>query len=135
MMDRRERPLIYLWHPNTRDRFSGYGLPIAPAHLVGIIMVDRPHRMDPNWLQDIHRMFGEYELVTMTQDGSRGIVCQMRIAEESRVHLRVIRTIQSEEIRHVLLPLLETPPTVTLAVSWDEPSGCWVSRMVRGGEA
>jgi hypothetical protein len=37
-----EPPLVFLWHPGTRDRFSGYGLRIAPAHLVGVVMVDRP---------------------------------------------------------------------------------------------
>jgi hypothetical protein len=25
-MREREPPLVFLWHPGTRDRFSGYGL-------------------------------------------------------------------------------------------------------------
>ena len=126
-----ERPVVYLRHPGTSDRVSGYGLPIAPAHLVGVIMVDRPQPADPEWLADIARTFGGYELVRMIQDGARGIVCQMYIAEESRVHLRVMRNARSEEIRQALLPLLENPPAVTLAVSWDEARGCWVSTIVR----
>lgn len=126
-----ERPVVYLRHPGTADRVSGYGLPIAAAHLVGVIMVDRPQPADPEWLADIAQTFGGYELVRMTQDGTRGIVCQMRIAAESRVHLRVIRSAWSEEVRQTLVPLLENLPAVTLAVTWDEPSGCWVSTIVR----
>ena len=126
-----ERPLIFLWHPGTREMFSGYGLPLAPAHLVGLVMVDRPRAADPTWLEEINRTFGGYQLVPMTQDGARGIVCQMHVAEDSRVHLRVIRSARSEEVRQTLLPLLENLPAVTLAVSWDEPSGCWVSTIVR----
>src|SRR5882724_12604731 len=41
-MREREPPLVLLWHPGTRDIFSGYGLRMAPAHLVGVVMVDRP---------------------------------------------------------------------------------------------
>ena len=60
-------PLTYLWDPGTRDHFSGYGLPIAPYRLVGIVMVDRPRTVDPDWLAEIERVFGTYQLVPMTQ--------------------------------------------------------------------
>lgn len=130
-MREREPPLIFLWHPGTRDRFSGYGLRIAPAHLVGVMMVDRPQPAAADWLEEIHQTFGEYELVAMTRDGSRGIVCQMRVVEESRVHLRVMRNLQSEALRQALLPLLEEPPAVTLAVAWDEGRASWVSTIIR----
>lgn len=40
--------LLYLWHPGTKDIFSGYGLVIAPNHLVGVVMVDRPNTALPN---------------------------------------------------------------------------------------
>ncbi|MDQ3830756.1 MAG: hypothetical protein M3361_15925 [Candidatus Tectomicrobia bacterium] len=76
--------LYYLWHPGTRDRFSGYGLVIAPWRLVGIIMVDRPTVADPAWLADIERTFGSNQLTAMTHTGERGIVCQMEVAENSR---------------------------------------------------
>ena len=131
MTQRPEPPLIFLWHPGTRDYFSGYGLPIAPAHLVGIVMVDRPRVADSTWLEEIGQTFGEYQLVSMTQDGARGIVCQMHIRESSRVHLRLIRHPRTEEIKRSLLPLLEAPPAVTLAVAWDQATGCWASTMVK----
>jgi hypothetical protein len=99
MMREREPPLIFLWHPGTHDRFSGYGLRVAPAHLIGVVMIDRPKPAASTWLEEIHLTFGEYDLVTMARDGARGIVCQMRIVEESRVHLRVLRHPKSEEMR------------------------------------
>ena len=96
IMREREPPLVFLWHPGTHDRFSDYGLRIAPAHLVGVVMIDRPMPAASTWLEEIHQTFGGYDLVTMTRDGTRGIACQMRIVEESRVHLRVLRHPPSE---------------------------------------
>lgn len=127
----REPPLVCLWHPGTRDRFSGYGLRIAPAHLVGVVMVDRPRPAAADWLEEIQQTFGGYELIPMTHSGERGMVCQMRIAEDSRVHLRVMRHAQGEAIRQALLPLLAEPPAVTLALAWDEESGGWISTIFR----
>jgi hypothetical protein len=82
------------------------------------------------WHPGTHDRFS-YELVTMARDGARGLVCQMRIVEESRVHLRVLRHPQREEIRTALRPLLTEPPTVTLTMTWDDTSECWVSTMVQ----
>ena len=44
--------LHYLWHPETEDVFSGYGLTVEQERkdrLVGLLMVDRPHPVDPDW--------------------------------------------------------------------------------------
>jgi hypothetical protein len=130
-MREREPPLVCLWHPGTRDIFSGYGLRIAPAHLVGVVIVDRPRPVAADWLEDIRQTFGGYELVPMTHSGERGMVCQMRIVEDSRVHLRVMRHAQREAIRQALLPLLAEPPAVTLAMAWDERTGGWISSIIR----
>jgi hypothetical protein len=130
-MREREPPLVFLWHPGTRDLFSGYGLRIAPAHLVGVVMVDRPRPAEADWLEEVQQTFGGYELVPMTHSGERGMVCQMRIVEESRVHLRVMRHAQSEAIRQALLPLLAAPPAVTFAMAWDEGRGGWASTIIR----
>jgi len=94
-------------------------------------MIDRPRPAASTWLEEIHQTYGGYELVPMTQSGERGIVCQMRIVEESRVHLRLLRHPQSEEIRQALRPLLTAPPAATLAMAWDGTSGYWVSTIVR----
>jgi hypothetical protein len=131
MMHEREPPLIFLWHPGTHDRFSGYGLRVAPAHLIGVVMIDRPKPAASTWLEEIHQTFGECDLVTMARDGARGIVCQMQIVEESRVHLRVLRHPQSEQIRQALRPLLAAPPAVTLSMTWDDRSGDWVSTIIQ----
>lgn len=130
-MGEREPPLVFLWHPGTREIFSGYGLRLAPAHLVGLVMVDRPRPATADWLEEIHRTFGGYELVPMTHSGERGMICQMRIVEDSRVHLRVMRSMQREAIRQALLPLLGALPAVTFSMAWDEARGSWVSTMMR----
>jgi hypothetical protein len=130
-MREREPQLVFLWHPGTRDIFSGNGLRMAPAHLIGVLMVDRPRPVAADWLEDIRQTFGGYELVAMTHSGERGLVCQMRIVEDSRVHLRVMRSAQSEAIRQALLPLLAEPPAVTLAMAWDEARAGWVSTILR----
>jgi hypothetical protein len=49
----REPPLVLLWYPGRREIFSGYGLRIGPAHLVGLVMVDRPKPAAADWLQEV----------------------------------------------------------------------------------
>jgi hypothetical protein len=48
--------LYFLWHPTTSDIFSGYGLTMQEGRkdrLVGLLMVDRPQPVDPQWLEDV----------------------------------------------------------------------------------
>jgi hypothetical protein len=123
--------LYYLWHPGTRDRFSGYGLFVAPGRLVGVIMVDRPHIADPVWLADIELTFGSYQLVTMTQTAERGIVCQMEVAEDSRGYVKRLVHSHNPALRRALRPLRRHPPAVTLAVRWEAAHSGWVSAIVR----
>ena len=83
--------LFCLYHPHTADTFSGYGLtvtPNRPDRLVGVLMVDRPNTVDPDWLQSIEDIYGDCLLVTMTATGERGLVCQMHIHPDSLYHLR-----------------------------------------------
>jgi hypothetical protein len=129
-MREREVPLVFLWHPGTRDRFSGYGLIIALSRLVGLIMVDRPTVADPEWLAEIERTFGSYELIPMTQTGERGIVCQMQVAEDSGQYLKRLVHPQSRAIREALRPLRRHPPSVTLEVRWQADRQCWVSTIL-----
>lgn len=132
MKTSKESDLLYLWHPG-KDIFSGYGLALAPAHLVGLVMIDRPQLADPVWLQKIKETFGAYQLAAMTQGGARGLVCQMQIAQESILHLKTLDHPLASSIRTALLPLLAHLPTVTLALRWDQESSAWVSRIVKGG--
>ncbi|SRR5713226_5616920 len=129
-----EPELLYLWHPGTADTFSGYGLALAPAHLVGIVMIDRPKLAEPAWLQQIKATFGSYQLAVMTHEGARGIVCQMHIAQESLPHLKTLDHPLTLAIRAALLPLLDHLPAVTLALTWEHASGCWTSTILTGGE-
>ena len=122
--------ILFLWHPGTTDVFSGYGLVIAPAHLVGLLMVDRPEPVDANWLETIERTFGSYELTAMTTGGERGMVCQMRIAEESMQHLRVLPHPDIGALRDALRPLLDDLPAVTLHLAWSAEHESWMSRII-----
>jgi hypothetical protein len=126
--------LLFLWHPGTADIFSGYGLALTPAHLVGLVMIDRPKRADPAWLEKIRETFGAYELAAMTQTGERGIVCQMHIEDESLPYLLRLDHPLGAAIRTALLPLLRHPPAVTLTLQWDSAQRCWVSTIGEGGE-
>lgn len=122
--------LRFLWHPGTRECFCGYGLALRPAHLVGLVMIDRPEPADPTWLAAIQRTFGDYQITAMTHSGERGLVCQMRIVADSTRYLRVFASPRTQAIRDALLPLLDHLPRVTLALSWHPESKRWVSQIV-----
>jgi len=121
--------LRFLWHPGTTDTFSGYGLEVAPSHLVGLLMVDRPEPVDPSWLAMLERVFGSYELTQMTQSGDRGLVCQMMIAGNSIHYLTDLPHPQIEALRDALVPLLENLPAVTLHLTWSAEHRSWMSRI------
>ena len=125
--------LLYLWHPGTKDIFSGYGLALAPAHLAGLIMVDRPRPCDPAWLAEIRATFGDYQLTAITQGGERGLVCQMHIAQESLRYLKRFDHPLASDLHKALMPLLHRLPAVTFALQWDETCRAWVSTIVKGG--
>ena len=122
--------ITFLWHPGTTDIFSGYGLVIGPAHLVGLLMVDRPEAVDPRWLAMLEHAFGDYQLTAMTQGGERGIVCQMLIAQESTPFLRVLPHPRLGTLRTALLPLFQELPAVTLGLAWYPARRCWVSEII-----
>ena len=80
-----------LYHSEKEELFSGCGLMVeegSRGHLVGILMVDRPRPVDPEWLKRVERNFGGYQLVPTTATGERGIVCKMQIEREGLMHLR-----------------------------------------------
>jgi hypothetical protein len=122
--------LLFLWHPETTDIFSGYGLVVAPTHLVGLLLVDRPKPVDANWLATIERTFGSYQLTAMTTGGERGLVCQMMIADASVPYLRVLPHPDIGALCDALRPLVEDVPTVTLHLAWSADNRCWMSHIL-----
>lgn len=96
--------------------------------LVGLLMVDRPRRADPAWLESVAATFGGYELIPMTTTGERGIVCEMVIAQGSLPLVRRFVGEKSAEIQRALLPLLERPPAPCFRLAWDEESRAWRSQ-------
>ena len=122
--------LYFLWHPTTSDIFSGYGLTMQEGRkdrLVGLLMVDRPQPVDPQWLEDVKLVYGDYELVPMTADGDRGIVCQMYVAQESLSYLKQFESPKTAAIQQALSPLLEEKPNPMFRVLWDPELGLWRS--------
>lgn len=123
--------LHFLWHPGTVNVFSGYGLVASKGikeSLVGILMVDRPIPVDPAWLHAIEATFGDYQLVSMTAAGERGIVCQMQIEPDSLSVLRQFPGAQSDAIRTSLEPLLTERPKPVFALRWNEEARVWCSQ-------
>lgn len=122
--------LLFLQHPGTPDTFSGYGLVAKGGrqdHLLGLLMVDRPRRADPQYLAEIKGVYGECDLVAMTVSGERGLLCQMRVAPDSVAHLQPSLHPEAKHIQTALQPLLATPPNPILKVRWDRQSGLWRS--------
>ena len=121
--------LYFLSHPGS-ELFSGYGLTTQEGRkdrLTGLLMVDRPHPVNPQWLAEIEARYGDYELVSMTATGERGILTQMRIAAESVPVLERFAHPIARDFARVLKPLLETPPSPILKLRWDEEKQLWSS--------
>lgn len=125
--------LLCLYHPNTPDIFSGYGLVMHedwPGHLTGLLMVDRPYPANPAWLERIREAYGECELEPITTRGDRGLICQMHIEPDSLQHLRRFSPAFGQPLQEALRPLLDEPPAPTLALRWDDTQHVWLSEMV-----
>lgn len=121
--------LFFLLHPGE-VQFSGYGLAVAAGsvkRLVGMLLVDRPHRVSRTWLARIERTYGRYELHRMTQTGERGIACQMWITDDSLAHVRPLVGAFTRTLQAALFPLLLARPKPQLLVSWSEQTRLWRS--------
>ena len=133
----RRGALVHLWHPETENTFSGYGLAVYPDRsdrLVGLLMVDRPQLADPAWLQSVANTYGVCQLFPMTATGERGLACRMQIEPDSVPHLRHLPSAQSNSLQSALEPLLEQPPAPTLRLRWDEEKRYWTSRFAAPNE-
>ena len=130
-----ERPrvgdLYFLWHAGGEEVISGYGLVAQEGrkdHLVGLLMADRPRLADPAWLARIEEAYGEYQLVPMTEGRKRGILCQMRVAQDSLHLLRTGPHPRARDIRTALTSLLDNPPNPIFKVRWNLERGAWQSQ-------
>ena len=129
--------LHYLYHPESEDIFSGYGLTVHPNRqdrIVGLLMVDRPQRANPSWLRSVTDTYGECQLYPMTATGERGLACRMRIESDSIPHLRRFSSGQSDSLRQALVPLLDHPPAPSLRLRWDQEKRVWTSHFAPPNE-
>ena len=124
--------LFFLDHPGSEEIFSGYGLSMQPGRndlLVGVLMVDRPHPADPFWLRQIEETFGDYQLLSMTSTGERGILCRMKVEPDSIGNLRKYAFEQSYAIQEALQPFLDQPPKPIFGMHWDDELNTWLSQI------
>jgi len=129
--------LYFLWHPGTENVFSGYGLAVKAGsneHLVGLLMIDRPPQGVAEWLQTVEEAFGQCELVAMTANGERGILCQMQIDPESQPYLKRFTFDKAAAIESSLQQVLEERPNAAFIMSWDEESHAWCSQIASPDE-
>jgi hypothetical protein len=68
----------------------------------------------------------------MTQQGERGIACQMWIDEESRHYLRQLDDAAARGLHDALLSLLIYPPTPKFRMAWHNASRLWRSTFYQG---
>jgi len=121
--------LFFLLHPGE-IQVSGYGLTVergSVKRLTGILMVDRPHPVSQEWLAEIERRYGRYELYPMTQDRERGIACQMWIADASLIYVQKIPGKFTRLLQEALFPFLTFPPNPQLDVQWNAEVRLWHS--------
>ena len=121
--------LFFLLHPGE-IQVSGYGLTVergSANRLTGILMVDRPQPVSQEWLAEIERRYGRYELYPMTQGGERGITCQMWITDASLVYVKKLPGSFTRYLQEALFPLLTFPPNPQLDVQWNADMRIWQS--------
>jgi len=96
-------------------------------NLVGLLMVDRPCRISEEWLNNVEKKFGDYQLLPMTFSGDKGIVCQMKIKKDSLKYLKEFPFLFDENIADSLYQLLFNKPNPKLRVWWDDNYRLWLS--------
>ena len=130
--------LYYIIQPGIEDIvIFGYGLTVEPYRkdlLAGLLVIDRPFPADPAWLQMVANLYGECRLAPVTDDGDRGLVCQMQIEPDSLAYVRQIPADKSVDIQQVLMPLLDELPAPVLKLHWDEASRLWQSEWSQENE-
>jgi hypothetical protein len=121
--------LLFLVHPGA-EQFSGYGLTVtrdSAKRLVGLLIVDRPHPVSQQWLDEVEMRYGRYELFAMGRKGERGIACQIWVAEESQALVRQVPGSFTHLLQEALFPLLMLPPAPQFDVEWDAALRLWKS--------
>jgi len=129
--------LYFLDHPGAEDIFSGYGVAMHPGRndlLVGVVMVDRPYPADPLWLRQVEETFGDFQLFPMVATGERGILCRMKIDQDSVSNLQKYPFEQSYAIQEALQPFLDHPPKPIFRMHWDDEHMAWLSQIQQPNE-
>jgi hypothetical protein len=119
-----------LGHPGTKDTFSGYGKTLEPGQrdkLVGLLIVDRPHTVDVEWLDQVRKHFGGYDLLPMTKKIEHGIACVMFIDADSIQYLRQFSTPVSAQLIEAIRLLLAELPKPRFNMHWDDKRRLWAA--------
>jgi hypothetical protein len=135
--------LYFLTHEGNPGIFSGYGIPLSEGKspLVGMLMIDRPVKCPPEYLDRLYETFGDIEVAPMTSKGDRGIYTQMRI--EDPLSLGLLRDDLYNSVAGSIADILNRSvrlgfiPKPRLKVRWSGEQGLWVSEfdLDEGGTA
>ena len=129
-----KKPLYFLTHQGKPDVFSGYGISLiedAKSPLVGMLVIDRPVRCPPEYLDRLHDAFGDTDVAPMTSKGDRGIYTQMRI--EDPLSLSLLRDDVYNSVAVTIADILDrgvrmgAMPKPKLKVRWSGEQRLWVS--------
>ena len=134
------KPLYFLTHEGNPGIFSGYGIPLSEGKspLVGMLMIDRPERCPPEYLDSLHETFGDIEVAPMTSKGDRGIYTQMRI--EDPLSLSLLRDDIYNSVADAIADILDRSVRMgfmakpRLKVRWSSEHQAWVSEFDFGGD-
>jgi hypothetical protein len=138
------KPLYFLTHEGNPGIFSGYGIPLKEGEkspLVGMLMIDRPVKCPPEYLDRLNETFGDIEVAPMTSKGDRGIYTQMRI--EDPLSLSLLRDDLYNSVAGSIADILNRSvglgfmPKPRLKVRWSGEQQLWVSEfdLDEGGTA
>lgn len=120
--------VLYLWHPNTENIFSGFGIGKDKKNIVGMLMIDRPKRAPNEYLKEIKNAFGKYQLYPMTINPDRGILCQMDIKNNSKQYLRELELPIDNNIKKRFLPIFRNKPKPHFQMHYSHKHHLWLSR-------
>jgi hypothetical protein len=70
-----DKPLYFPTQEGNPKLFSGYGIPLkegTKSPLVGMLLLDRPTKCPPEYLDRVRNTFGDYQIRLMTSKGERG---------------------------------------------------------------
>lgn len=128
--------LYFLTHEGNPGVFSGYGISLkegTKSPLIGMLLLDRPMKCPPEYLDRIYDAFGDYQIGPMTSNGDRGLYTRMTI--EDPLSLDLLRDDIYNSVAEMIADVLHNSvkggfmPNPKLRVRWSPEARLWVSEL------